>query len=102
MANPGGRGGYKKGQSGNPGGRPHALVSVMAEARKHTLEAISVLSELMRSANSESVRLNARSHRDDILPGSPIGPITKHSFFSPGSLSAISGSSVVLAIGSRL
>jgi hypothetical protein len=31
----------------------------MEEARNHTLEAICVLSELMRSANSESVRLNA-------------------------------------------
>jgi hypothetical protein len=31
---------------------------VMEEARKHTLEAICTL-ELMRSANSESVRLNA-------------------------------------------
>ena len=59
MANPGGRGGYKKGQSGNPGGRPRALVSVMEEARKHTRKAICTLSELMRAANSKSVRLNA-------------------------------------------
>jgi hypothetical protein len=59
MANPGGRGGYKKGQSGNPGGRPRALVSVMEEARRHKTEAIQVLVELMSGANSESVRLNA-------------------------------------------
>jgi hypothetical protein len=59
MANRTGRGGFQKGRSGNPGGRPRALISVMEEARKHTLEAIGVLSELMRGANSESVRLNA-------------------------------------------
>jgi uncharacterized cysteine cluster protein YcgN (CxxCxxCC family) len=38
-----------KGKSGNPGGRPRALASVMHEARRHTLEALRVLLKLMRS-----------------------------------------------------
>jgi hypothetical protein len=59
MPNPTGRGDFRKGRSGNPGGRPRQLASVMHEARQYTLEAIHALAKLMRTANSESVRLNA-------------------------------------------
>jgi hypothetical protein len=48
-----------RGRSGNPGGRPRQLASVMHEARRYTFEAICTLEKLMRTAKSESVRLNA-------------------------------------------
>ena len=38
---------------------PRQLASVMHEARRYTFEAIRTLAELMRTAESESVRLNA-------------------------------------------
>jgi hypothetical protein len=54
MANPTGRGGFTKGQSGNPGGRPRSLASVMHVARRHTLPALKTLVTLMKEAKSES------------------------------------------------
>jgi uncharacterized protein DUF5681 len=59
MANPTGRGGFQQGKSGNPGGRPRSLASVMHEARRHTLPALKTLVTLMREAKSESVKLGA-------------------------------------------
>jgi hypothetical protein len=38
---------FKKGQSGNPGGRPKAIVEVKELARQHTPQAIETLAKIM-------------------------------------------------------
>jgi hypothetical protein len=50
--NPTGKGGFKKGQSGNPGGRPKALVEVKKLAQAHTEDAISALSEIVKNRDA--------------------------------------------------
>jgi hypothetical protein len=43
---------FKRGQSGNPGGRPKAIVEVATAARERTLEAIETLTSIMRSTKA--------------------------------------------------
>ena len=45
---PGNPYGFKKGQSGNPGGRPKAIRDVVALAREHALAAIKTLANLLK------------------------------------------------------
>lgn len=47
---------FKKGQSGNPGGRPKEEGEVRELARSYTVEAIQKLVTLMRSAEEEKVQ----------------------------------------------
>jgi hypothetical protein len=72
MANPSGRGGFRQGQSGNPGGRPQSLANLMVEARRHTAPALATLLKLMKNARSESVRLGAAQAVLDRAWGRPI------------------------------
>jgi Family of unknown function (DUF5681) len=56
--NPGNR--FKSGQSGNPGGRPKAIIEVAAAARERTTEAIETLAAIMRDTNAPpSARVSA-------------------------------------------
>lgn len=45
---------FKKGQSGNPGGRPKENTEVRDLARQHTAEAIERLAHWMRSDNAKA------------------------------------------------
>lgn len=45
---------FKKGKSGNPGGRPKEDGDVKKLARKHTTEAVETLAKWMRSDNAKA------------------------------------------------
>lgn len=74
MANPTGKGGFKKGQSGNPGGKAKEVVEVTRLARQHCEAAIERLVQLMRSSDERV----AKSAADSILDrgiGKPVQAI---------------------------
>ena len=48
---------FQKGESGNPGGRPKAAHGIQELARKHTIEALDVLVQIMLNEKAPS---NAR------------------------------------------
>ena len=50
---------FPEGVSGNPGGRPKALVAVVELARKHSAAAIKALVDIMEAGESEQARIAA-------------------------------------------
>ncbi len=62
---------WKKGQSGNPGGRPKEVAEVRDLSRQYTEEAIQTLVTLMQSAKLERTRLAAASELLDRGYGRP-------------------------------
>ncbi len=62
---------WRKGQSGNPGGRPKEVAEVRELSRQYTEEAIQTLVTLMQSAKLERTRLAAASELLDRGYGRP-------------------------------
>jgi hypothetical protein len=50
---------FKKGESGNPGGRPRVIAELRALARAHAPDAIKELARLAVKAKSEAARVAA-------------------------------------------
>jgi hypothetical protein len=68
--NPSGAGGFRPGQSGNPGGRPKVVAEVRAAAMQYTSEAIETLATIMRN---ERAPLQARAAAANSLLDRAIG-----------------------------
>jgi hypothetical protein len=59
MANPTGKGGFQKGVSGNPAGRPHMLTAIAPMARRHSAAAIRTLVDIAQNGTPDSARVSA-------------------------------------------
>jgi Family of unknown function (DUF5681) len=67
-----GKGGFQKGQSGNPGGRPKANASLQLMARQHTGMALRTLAEIAKKGEKEASRVAAATALLDRGFGRPI------------------------------
>ena len=61
---------FKKGQSGNPGGKPKQVLELVLEARKHVGSAIATASSLL-NAEDDKVKLAAATFIRDTGIGRP-------------------------------
>lgn len=68
-------GSFRKGKSGNPGGRPKTLADVQAYARKKTKANIDRIARLAEEAEDEGVQLRASQLLHEIGWGKPVQPL---------------------------
>ena len=69
---------FKKGQSGNPGGRPRVLADVQDLARQQCPDAISTLGDIMRSEKTPpAARVAAPTSLLDRGYGKPSQPVSQ-------------------------
>ncbi|MDA8048508.1 MAG: DUF5681 domain-containing protein [Rhodospirillales bacterium] len=64
---------FRKGQSGNPGGRPKTAEGIRVLARRHTAGALATLIEIAKGGANESARVAAANALLDRAWGKP-GP----------------------------
>jgi hypothetical protein len=72
MPNPSGKGGFAKGHSGNPGGRPKSIASLQLAARAHMHTALKTLITIAKGGKSETSRVAAATALLDRGFGRPI------------------------------
>jgi hypothetical protein len=66
---------FKKGQSGNPGGRPKIQADIIELARQKTPEAIETLADIMVNGKQEAARVSAANALLNRGYGCPTQPI---------------------------
>ena len=66
---------FKKGQSGNPGGRPKEIKEIKALAQKHGAAAIEALASVLKNGKTDAARVAAATALLERGFGKPMQPI---------------------------